>query len=200
MVEITIAFITGVISPIILLLVKNWLDKKKDKKDPITETLLLGEQVTHKIDEIREGVKADRVWVTQFHNGGHFYPTGKSIAKFSIIYESVSINVNSIQHSLQNIPVNIFSRALNRLVTNDIIEIYDFKDETVATFGLKDIAETNGCKSGYLFAIKAIDDKFIGVLGIDYTKEIVKLDDDVVNNIMVQVSSLSGVLMNHLKG
>jgi hypothetical protein len=200
MVEITIAFITGVISPIVLLLVKNWLDKKKDKKDPITETLLLGEQVTHKIDEIREGVKADRVWVTQFHNGGHFYPTGKSIAKFSIIYESVSINVNSIQHSLQNIPVNIFSRALNRLVTNDVIEIYDFKDETIATFGLKDIAETNGCKSGYIFAIKTIDDKFIGVLGIDYTKELVKLDDDVINNIMIQVSSLGGVLMNHLKG
>jgi len=200
MVEVTIAFITGVISPITLLLVKNWIDKKKNKKDPITETLLLGEQVTHKIDEIREGIKADRVWVTQFHNGGHFYPTGKSIAKFSIIYESVSINVNSIQHSLQNVPVNIFSRALNRLVTNEVIEIYDFKDETVATFGLKDIAETNGCKSGYIFAIKTIDDKFIGVLGVDYTKEIVKLDDDVINNIMIQVSSLGGVLMNHLKG
>jgi len=200
MAEITIAFITGVISPIALLLVKNWLDKKKNKKDPITETLLLGEQVTHKIDEIREGVKSDRVWITQFHNGGHFYPTGKSITKFSIIYESVSINVNSIQHSLQNIPVNIFSRALNRLVTNDVIEIYNYKDETIATFGLKDIAETNGCKSGYIFAIKTIDDKFIGVLGIDYTKELVKLDDDVINNIMVQVSSLGGVLMNHLKG
>lgn len=200
MVEVTIAFITGVISPITLLLVKNWIEKKKNKKDPITETLLLGEQVTHKIDEIREGINADRVWITQFHNGGHFYPTGKSIAKFSIIYETVDINVNSIQHSLQNVPVNLFSRALNRLVTNEIIEIYDFKDETVATFGLKDIAETNGCQSGYLFAIKTIDDKFIGVLGIDYTKGIVKLDDDVINNIMIQVSSLGGVLMNHLKG
>ena len=41
MIEVTIAFITGVISPIALLLVKNWLDKRKDKKDPITETLLL---------------------------------------------------------------------------------------------------------------------------------------------------------------
>lgn len=200
MVEVTIAFITGVISPITLLLVKNWVEKKKNKKDPITETLLLGELVTHKIDEIRESVKADRVWVTQFHNGGHFYPTGKSIAKFSIIYETVSINVNSIQHSLQNVPVNLFSRALNRLVINEVIEIYDFKDETISTFGLKDIAENNGCKSGYIFAIKTIDDKFIGVLGVDYTKQIVKLNDDVINNIMIQVSSLGGVLMNHLKG
>lgn len=200
MVEIAIAFITGVISPITVLLVRNWLEKNKKKKDPVTETLLLSELVTHKIDEIREGVKADRVWVTQFHNGGHFYPTGKSITKFSIIYESVSVDVNSIQHSLQNIPVNLFSRALNRLVTNEVIEIPDFKDETVATFGLKDIAETNGCKSGYIFAIKTIDDRFIGVLGIDYTKNITALDNDVINNIMIQVSSLGGVLMNHLKG
>ena len=33
----------------------------------------------------------------------------------------------------------------------------DYKDETIATFGLKYIAEDTGCKSGYLFAIKTID-------------------------------------------
>jgi len=60
-------------------------------------------------------------------------------------------------------------------------------------------AEENNCKSGYLFAIKTIDDRFIGVLGIDYTKETKKLDDDVINHIMVQSSSLGGVLMNHLQ-
>jgi hypothetical protein len=161
---------------------------------------MVSELVTHKIDEIKDGVKGDRVWVTQFHNGGHFYPTGKSITKFSIIYETVSLDVNSIQGNLQNIPVNLFSKALNELVINEVIEIPDFKDETIATHGLKYIAEENGCKSGYLFAIKTIDDKFIGVLGIDFTKKKVKLDDDVINNIMIQVSSLGGVLMNHLKG
>jgi len=200
MIEITIAFITGVISPITVMLVKNWLDKNKKKHDPVAETLMVSELVTHKMDEIREGVKGDRVWVTQFHNGGHFYPTGKSITKFSIIYETVSVEVNSIQSNLQNIPVNLFSKALNELVTNDVIEIPDFKDETIPTYGLKYIAEENGCKSGYLFAIKTIDDRFIGVLGIDFTKKKVKLDDDVINNIMIQVSSLGGVLMNHLKG
>jgi hypothetical protein len=199
MVEVVIAFITGVVSPVIVMLVKNKLDKKP-KVDVVQEALQVGELVTHKIDEIRDDFKADRVWITQFHNGGHFYPTGKSITKFSIIYETVSTSVSSVQQNFQNIPVNLFSKSLSRLANSNSIEIADFKDESIATYGLKYIAEETGCKSGYLFAIKTIDDRFIGVLGMDYTKKKVKLDDEMVKDIKIQVSSLGGVLMNHLKG
>ena len=196
--EICIAFITGVLGPILIIYTKNYLDKK-NKPDMVEEALQVSELVTNKIDEIREGLKADRVWVTQFHNGGHFYPTGKSITKFSVMYESVNTGVQSIQTNFQNIPVHLFSKSMNQLVTADTIEIADYKDETIATYGLKYVAEDTGSKSGYLFAIKTIDDKFIGVLGVDYTKKKVKLDDDVINNIMINASSLGGVLMNHLE-
>jgi len=196
-VEICIAFITGVLGPILIIYTKNYLDKK-NKPDMVEEALQVSELVTNKIDEIREGLKADRVWVTQFHNGGHFYPTGKSITKFSVMYESVNTGVHSMQTNFQNIPVHLFSKSMNQLVTADTIEIADYKDETIATYGLKYVAEDTGSKSGYLFAIKTIDDKFIGVLGVDYTKKKVKLDDDVINNIMINASSLGGVLMNHL--
>lgn len=199
MLELIIAFITGVISPVTVILLKNRLDKK-NKPDMVEEALQVSELVTTKIDEIREGLKADRVWVTQFHNGGHFYPTGKSITKFSVMYESVNTGVSSMQNSFQNIPVHLFSKSMNQLVSSDTIEISDYKDETIATYGLKYIAEDTGCKSGYLFSIKTIDGKFIGVLGIDYTKKKTKLDDDVINNIMIHASSLGGVLMNHLQG
>ena len=196
--SVIIAFITGVMGPVILLLLKSKIEKR-NKPDIVTEALMVSELVQHKIEEIREGVKADRIWVTQFHNGGHFYPTGKSIAKFSVMYESVNTGVSSIQQNFQNIPVNLFSKSMNRLVKSETIEIPDYKDVEALTYGLKYVAEDTGCKSGYLFAIKTIDDKFIGVLGIDYTKKKVTLDDDVVNNIMVQASTLGGVLMNHLK-
>ena len=199
MIEVAIAFITGVVSPVIVMLVKNKINKK-GKVDIVQEALQIGELVTHKIDEIKDEVKADRVWITQFHNGGHFYPTGKSITKFSIIYETVGTSVSSVQQNFQNIPVNLFYKSLSRSVHANTIEIADYKDETIATYGLKYIAEETGCKSGYLFAIKTIDDKFIGVLGIDYTKKKVKLDSEEIKHIMIQVSSLGGVLMNHLKG
>lgn len=199
MLELIIAFITGVVSPVIVLLVKSRLDKK-NKPDMVEEALRVSELVTNKIEEIREGSKADRVWVSQFHNGGHFYPTGKSITKFSVMYESVNTGVSSIQSNYQNIPVHLFSRSMNQLVTAETIEVPDYKDDTIATYGLKYAAQETGCKSGYLFAIKTIDDKFIGVLGLDYTKRKTKLDDDVINNVMIHASSLGGVLMNHLQG
>jgi hypothetical protein len=199
MLELIIAFITCVVSPVIVLLVKSRLDKK-NKPDMVEEALRVSELVTNKIEEIREGSKADRVWVSQFHNGGHFYPTGKSITKFSVMYETVNTGVSSIQNNYQNIPVHLFSRSMNQLVNLETIEVPDYKDETIATYGLKYAALESGCKSGYLFAIKTIDDKFIGVLGLDYTKRKTKLDDDVINNVMIHASSLGGVLMNHLQG
>jgi hypothetical protein len=198
-IELGVAFTTGVLGPISVILVKNYLDKRKKKPDMVVDALRVSELVTHKIEEIREGVNADRVWLTQFHNGGHFYPTGKSITKFSIMYETVNTGVSSVQTNYQNIPVHLFSKSLNQLVIADLIEIPDFSDVTVATYGLRYAAEESGCKSSYLFAVKSIDNKFIGVLGIDYTKDKTQLDDDVINNIMVHASSLGGVLINHLE-
>ena len=164
------------------------------------DTLRVSELINQKIDHIKEEFKADRVWISQFHNGGNFYPTGKSMAKFSIMYETVGSNALSVQSNFKNIPVQLFSKSINELYHNDVIEIADFKDETIATFGLKYIAEESGCKSGYLFAIKSIDDKFIGILGVDYTGEKTNLNDDTINRLSIKATSIGGVLMNHLKG
>jgi hypothetical protein len=193
-----IAFITGVIGPILVLYIKSKLEKK-EKPDMVTETLRVAELVTNKIEHIKEEFNADRVWITQFHNGGNFYPTGKSMAKFSIMYETVHPGVASVQNNFHNIPVNLFSKSINRLLSDDVIEISDFKDDTISTYGLKYIAEDTGCKSEYLFAIKTIDDKFIGTLGLDYTKRKTKLDMESIKNLQVYATALGGVLMTHLQ-
>ena len=201
MVEITsiiVAFLTGVAGPILVILVKNYLDKKKKPSDMVREALEVGNLISAKTDHIRDEFTADRVWVAQFHNGGHFYPTGKSIAKFSIFYEAVSAGTFSIQSNFQNIPVNLFSKSINELLDNDVIEIPDFKDEKISTFGLKYIAEDTGCKSGYLFAIKNFEGKFIGIMGIDYTRRKTKLDMESINHLQNHATSMGGVLMTHL--
>ena len=193
-VSVIIAFITGVIGPILVLYIKSKLEKK-EKPDMVKETLRVSELVTNKIEHIKEEFNADRVWITQFHNGGNFYPTGKSMAKFSIMYETVHSGVQSVQSNFHNIPVNLFSKSINQLLSNDVIEIPDYKDETIATYGLK----YTGCKSGYLFAIKTIDDRFIGTLGVEYTKRKTKLSIESINHLLVHATSLGGVLMTHLQ-
>jgi len=197
--EIIVAFITGVIGPTALLYLKSVIDKRKKKPDMVKETLKVSQLITSKIESIRDEIHCDRVWVTQFHNGGNFYPTGKSMAKFSIMYETVGSTVTSKQGTLQNIPVNLFSKSINQLLENDIFEIAAFKDETTPTYGLKYLAEETGCKSQYLFAIKTIENKFIGILGVDFTKRKTKLDTDTINHLSVHAGTLGGVLMNHLK-
>ena len=197
--NVIIAFITGVLGPLSVLFLKSYLDKRKKKPDMVHETLRVSELINQKIEHIREEFHADRVWVTQFHNGGNFYPTGKSMTKFSVMYETVNTGVSSIQTNFHNIPVNLFSKSINQLLQNDVIEIYDYKDDEVATYGLKYIAEESGSKSGYLFAIKTIDDRFIGTLGLDYTKRKTKLDMESINHLQVHATAIGGVLMTHLE-
>ena len=196
---IVVAFITGVLGPISVMYIKYSLDKRKKKPDMVMDTLRVSELVNIRIDHIKEEFNADRVWISQFHNGGNFYPTGRSIAKFSIMYEVVGPNVGSVQTNFKNIPVNLFSRSINQLLVNDVIEISDFKNETIATYGLKYIAEESGCKSAYLFAIKSIEDKFIGVLSVEYTKRKKELDMESINHLQVHASSIGGVLMSYLQ-
>ena len=197
--QIVIAFISGVLGPILLLYIRHLLDKKKIKPDMVTDTLRVSELVNQRIEHIKEEFNADRVWVSQFHNGGNFYPTGRSMAKFSIVYETVGPNTNSVQTNFKNIPVNLFSKSINELYNNEVIEIPDFNDEKIATFGLKYVAEESSCKSSYLFAIKTIEDKFIGVLSLDYTKRKTKLDMESINHLQNHAASIGGVLMTYLQ-
>ncbi len=195
---IVVAIITSILGPVIVVLLNTRLNKKKKGGDMVADALAVSDKIMHKLDYIKDEFKADRVWLAQFHNGGHFYPTGKSIAKFSMVYEIVESTTKSIQSNFQNIPVSLFSKPINHLLEKEVIEIPDYRDETVATYGLKYIAEDAGSKSTYMFAIKTIDNKFIGVLAIDFTRKRVQLDHDQINIIHNHATAIGGVLNTHL--
>lgn len=197
MTEIIIAFFTGVFGPVSVLLVKYYLAKKK-KPDAIAEALTNANVINDQLDRILEEFGADRVWIAQFHNGGHYYPTGKSIQKFSFIYEAAKGAKNSVQANFQSIPVNLFSRSLGHILNHDFIEIPDYKDETIATYGLKYVAEENGSKSSYLFAIRNVENRMIGIVGLDYTARKKKLDATDVTLLRLEATKLGGVLASHL--
>lgn len=197
--EVIGAFATGVLGPAIVVYLKYVLDNKKKKNEikcPISESIKCNLLINNKISEILDTYGADRVWVNQFHNGGNFYPTGKSIHKFSICYEAVSKGTTSIKEQFQNIPVSLFAQSMNHLLENDVIKLYDIKNE-IETFGLRAISSESGTKSGYLFAIKSIDNKFIGVLGIDYTKRKRTLTEEDINQLHIETTTIGGVLMKN---
>ena len=189
------AFITGIIGPILVRLIINWFEKKRD---PLSEAFTYGEKVQEKLENLREEYNADRLYILQFHNGGYYYPTGKSIQKFSMFYEVVKDPKYSVRHTFQNIPVHLFSKSLKELADDDYIAITDYRDATVATFGLKYIAEESGNRSSYMFTIRNIDGKLIGIFGVDYNK-VTKLDQNVVRDLQVEAAGIGGELSKYLK-
>ena len=190
------AFVTGVFGPLAL----HYITAKFKKiHDPLHQELKLSNIINDKLLEIQNEIESDRIWIAQFHNGGYFYPTGKSIQKYSIIYEINSPGTTSIQSNFQNIPINLFSKSINHILEEGIICIPDFKDPKTPTYGLRYIAEETGCKSGYLFAINSLDGKFISMMGIDFTKETITLTEETINEIKNTASAIGSLLGEYKK-
>jgi hypothetical protein len=194
-----ILFLSGVIVPIIVAIINKRLEARKTLgNDKLEQEIQASSIINSKLDNLREEFHADRAWVMQFHNGGHYYPTGKSIQKFSMFYESVEPGCDSIKLLFQNIPVSLFAPSANKILVDNVVEIPDFKDETIATYGLKYTAQETGSKSTYIFGIRDINNKLIGTLGLDYTKRKKHLDQDDIQMLEIEAAQIGGVLHNHL--
>ena len=164
---IIVALITAVFGPIAVTWFKTKY-KPKSTTSPVDEAIELNSLVDDQLGVIMEELKCDRVWISQFHNGGHFYPTGKSIQKFSIFYEKVTIDTIPSQHTFQNIPCSLFPKAMSALYKEGEISVPTLESET---YDLLAVAKPYGSKSFYLVALDDLQGKFIGVLSVDFKEE-----------------------------
>ena len=82
MTGIIIAFLGGATAATSALLAKKYLATKK-RPDLIADTVNNANMIHDQLDKMLIEFEANRIWIAQFHNGGHYYPTGKSTQKFS---------------------------------------------------------------------------------------------------------------------
>ena len=196
------AFLTGVVGPILYLVISKHLAKQSEKKrDKIKETIVDSTLITDELEEIREEFKSDRVWISQFHNGGNFYPTGKSIQKFSIFYEVTKAGVSTVAHTFNNIPCSLYPKAFDHMLNDDQKGIFipDYNDPKVATYGLKEAAKSVGTKSSFLVPLFTLDDKYIGTIGIDYVTKKKKLTKDQWEHFQIKAGRIAGYLSTYLE-
>jgi len=193
-----VAVITALVGPAVLEYVKVKLSKPVSKdivRDDIERNLIIFDEIS----EIRDMLDGDRIWISQFHNGGHFLHTNKSIQKFSITYEDVKPGVSSVIHLFTDIPLSLYSRAMNHIMENKHLWIPDFKDETVSTCGLKSAADATGTNATYAIGLFDIaTDRCIGTMGIDY-RDKKKLTQTQKDFIIERGSRLAGYLSVYLK-
>jgi len=199
-IELIGAFLTGIVGPILYLIIGRYLSKQKDKKkDKLRESIIEGNLIDDELISIKEDYNSDRVWIAQFHNGGNFYPTGKSIQKFSIFYEVSNPGVSSISHVFSNIPCSLYPKAFQHMMENKGIFIPNFNDPKVATHGLKGAAESVGTKSSYVLPLFTLDNKYIGTFGVDYVGKRKKLTKEEWEHLQILASRLAGYISSYLE-
>jgi hypothetical protein len=178
---ILVALITAVFGPVAVEWAKNKFTPKSQSKSLVGEAIEMNKLVDDQLEVIMDELKCDRIWVAQFHNGGHFYPTGKSIQKFSFFYEKISPNTHSIQHTFQNIPVSLFPKSLSKLYKDGELAIPSYSNankDNVDVYDLEVFHNEYNTKSFYAIAISDLNDHFIGVMGIAYVNKEHKLTKD----------------------
>jgi hypothetical protein len=200
--ELIAAFLTGVVGPIAYFLINNHLAKQKEKgRDKVKETITDSNLITDELEEMREEFKCDRVWISQFHNGGNFYPTGKSIQKFSIFYEVTKAGVSTVAHTFNNIPCSLYPKAFDHMLNGEQKGIFipDYKDPKIATYGLREAAQSVGTKSSFLVPLFTLDEKYIGTIGIDYVTKKKKLTKDQWEHFQIKAGRIAGYLSTYLE-
>ena len=163
---ILVALITAVVGPIIV----NWVKLKMEKKSistPMSDALETSTLVDTQLETIMNELECDRVWIAQFHNGGYFYPTGRSIQKFSIFYEKCTPETLNIQQIFQNIPVSLFPRVLSKVYKDNELSVSNIQ-ETEDTYGLEYFTNQCSTKSICIIGLHSLDDHLIGIMGISF--------------------------------
>ena len=198
--SIATAFIVSTLGPAVVEWVKAKLAKPEIINDPVKAELVKSCIIDRELEIILDTLHADRVWISQFHNGGKFLHSSKSIQKFSVFHEVNASGVSPIAHTFRNIPASLYSRAFDELLKNGSIFIADFQDETISTFGLKGGAEAVGTRSSYTFGLFNLGtNEFMGTLGIDWVKKPKQLKQEQLSYLSAEANRLSGYISNFLQ-
>ena len=163
---VTVALITAIIGPIIV----NWVKLKMEKKSsttPMHDALETSTLIDNQLDDMMDELGCDRIWIAQFHNGGYFYPTGRSIQKFSIFYEKCTPDTPTIQNTFQNIPVSLFPRPLTKVYKDNELSIPNI-ETAEDTYGLEYFTPQCSTKGSYLVGLHSLDNHLIGIMGVSF--------------------------------
>ena len=190
---ILVALITAVLGPVAVTWVKAKLERKK-KPTPMGEALESSSLIDDQLTEIMEELDCDRVWVAQFHNGGHFYPTGKSIQKFSIFYEKCNPTIPHLQSTFQNIPVSLFPKVLSKVYKDGELEILNVETEE-NSFGISALTSNFKTTSICMVGLRSLDGHLIGIMGISFINERNLVKDDWIT--IRQKEGIIGTLLSN---
>jgi hypothetical protein len=169
--QIIVASISATATILSVILGKIWVSKKNKQKicDPIISDVEISTHIETCLDLILSETGSDRAYVMQFHNGG-YYRSGKSQQKFSCTHEVCTPGTSKECHKSQNHLISNFNKYISILVETGSYSYTDI--QSMPDDSLKNLVTSKGVKSILNIPIKSLDGQIIGILGIDFVKEI----------------------------
>lgn len=188
--------LSAVIGPIVVTRYRYYLDNRRKKKDPVAASLKHTVVIDDQLKDLRDELDACRVWISQFHNGGNFYPTGTSIQKFSIFYEHIKQGGVSIKNTFQNIPVSLFAKATNEIYEKGELLVPNYKQHE--DYGLKSIAEGTQARSSYVFALESINGDFLGTMGVEFCSRAKNISEEQLSECRATAITIGTLISTYL--
>ena len=157
--------ITGVATITSVFLGRHYF--KKSKKDPVVEDTAQSANVYTALQYTIQEMQADRAYVLEFHNGGHYY-SGRGQQKFSCTHETVEEGISQECSFSQEHRVSNYHSYVSELIEDGEFSYLDI--ENIEDYSFQRMLEHKGVKSIYNVPIKTLNGKIIGILGVDYVK------------------------------
>ena len=162
------AFITA-IATLIATIIKAKKEIQNTLPQKIKNQSSVNIEITSRLEEIKEFLKADRVQIYDFHNGGH-YANGRSALKTSCSFEVVRSGVKGNQKELQSVPHTCIKRLVETLLNQNKLKVNnleDIKNTMPATYELKKDQEV---ASFFDIILNNKEGEPIGFLALQYCK------------------------------
>ena len=161
------SIITAIATIASVLIGKKCMDNKKTIC-PISQDTARSANVYMALQYTMQEMCADRVYVLEFHNGGHYY-SGRGQQKFSCTHEIAEEGISKECGKSQEHRVSNYHDYVNELIQNKEYKYVDINHISDSSF--LSLLNRSGVESIYNVPIKTLNGKIIGILGVDYVKK-----------------------------
>ena len=165
---------------------------RKRKHDPIREDAAQSANVYAALEYSLGELKADRSYVLQFHNGGHYY-SGRGQQKFSCTHEVVNEGISAEHINSQDHRISTCHLYIQSLIEGEKFSYSDIGE--INDPGFLRILENKGVKSILNVPIKTLNGKIIGILGIDFVKGSSDITEEQCGFLKTQARIIAGYLI-----
>lgn len=194
-----ISSLGGILSSYLLYQMRFKNDEEKNKgegDDEIGEHIEYAQRIDRELRSILETVEADRVWIAQFHNGKEYYPpssSNNSMKKISVTNEVTSPGISKERSTFSNMLVSFFSDMILDVSEENHVR-YASHESDKSPDEVDVLFRQRGCKSMDLFSMKNLDEKLVGILGVDHMHNASDFSDKKINYLNKKANLLGGLL------